>query len=170
MLRLVRGRASVVHLLTLMAALAFLSLIVGSPWLAANGHPLAGAFVHQMFSPFCHQIIDRSFQIGGFPFAVCARCTGAYAGFALGIMLYSFFRDVGEVRMPHRLWLLIALTPMALDGLGNLLGVFSSPMALRALTGAVAGAATACFILPGLISITASPAVSSQFQVEDDFR
>lgn len=170
MLRLVRERAIVVHLLTLMVALALLSLIVGSPWLAANGYPLAGAFIHQIFAPLCHQINERSFQVGGFPFAVCARCTGTYAGFALGLMLYPFFRDVDEERMPHRMWLFIALTPMALDGVGNLLGLFSSPMALRALTGAVTGAAIVSFIFPGLISITASAAVSSPFQVEDDFR
>ena len=38
---------------------------------------------HQVFSLLCHQDPSRTFQPGGEPLAMCARCVGVYVGFLL---------------------------------------------------------------------------------------
>ena len=42
----------------------------------------------------CHQLPDRSYFIDGHKFAVCSRCTGLYAGFALTLLLYPLIRSL----------------------------------------------------------------------------
>ncbi|MBQ7399765.1 MAG: DUF2085 domain-containing protein [Clostridia bacterium] len=36
----------------------------------------------------CHQLPERSFFIKGYQFPVCARCTGVFIGYVLGIILH----------------------------------------------------------------------------------
>lgn len=36
----------------------------------------------------CHQREDRSFQIKGWQFPICSRCTGILTGQVIGVMLY----------------------------------------------------------------------------------
>ena len=38
----------------------------------------------------CHQMPERSFQIWGYTFPVCARCTGVVAGQILAVLLFLF--------------------------------------------------------------------------------
>lgn len=40
----------------------------------------------------CHQLPERSFFIRGRQFPMCARCTGVWAGYLLGICLYAFYK------------------------------------------------------------------------------
>lgn len=39
------------------------------------------------FAPTCHQKSERSFFIHGWQFPICARCTGLYLGYIIGIMM-----------------------------------------------------------------------------------
>ena len=49
-----------------------------------------GAFTYAAGSVVCHQRPERSFEVGGQPFPVCARCTGIYAGAALtAVVLFT---------------------------------------------------------------------------------
>jgi uncharacterized membrane protein len=74
------------------------------------------------YSPVCHQIPQRSLVLGGQPLTVCARCTGLYLGGALGLALMAL--GYGRLRVPGRLWLLVAVTPTVLDfGMGHLTGM-----------------------------------------------
>lgn len=114
---------------------------------------MAGAIVYQVFAPLCHQMPKRSFHLEGLPLAVCARCAGVYAGSVLGLLVYPLWRRIDNQSMPHRLWLLPALAPMAIDAVGGALGLVQGTNLLRAATGAFSGAVIAWFILPGLVSI-----------------
>lgn len=40
---------------------------------------------NEVFSTSCHQKRERSFFVKGYQFPVCARCTGLYIGYFLGI-------------------------------------------------------------------------------------
>jgi len=63
-----------------------LMAILLAPWLAAAASPLA-AGIYAAFSWVCHQQPERSFRLGEFPLAVCARCLGVYAGALAGALL-----------------------------------------------------------------------------------
>lgn len=51
-----------------------------------------------VFSILCHQEPARTFQPGGEPLALCARCVGVYVGFALAIPMLFMVR-----RLPSKL-------------------------------------------------------------------
>jgi len=68
-----------VPLLALLAS-GWLALIVAAPILPV---PIAGA-LYAIGSFICHQRPERSFHLFAAQLPVCARCTGIYAGAALG--------------------------------------------------------------------------------------
>jgi uncharacterized membrane protein len=65
---------------------ALLAAIIAAPLAASSGRP-EGWFLYQAFSPFCHQQPRRSWQLQGYPLAVCARCVGVYGGLLLAALL-----------------------------------------------------------------------------------
>src|SRR5471030_835583 len=74
-----------VLLLALLAA-GWLVLIVAAPILPA---PIAGT-LYALGSIICHQRPERSFHLFGAQLPVWARCTGIYAGAALGSAAAAF--------------------------------------------------------------------------------
>ncbi|MCX6552911.1 MAG: DUF2085 domain-containing protein [Acidobacteria bacterium] len=73
-----------------LAAVAWASLLVITPWLAAPGAGEASVFtaalVFRTGAVICHQHAGRSFAHAGIQEPVCARCTGLYAGAAAGAL------------------------------------------------------------------------------------
>lgn len=134
-------------------AVGVLTLVVAAPWLVAHGYPLAAALIYQAFSPLCHQVPSRSFHLDGVPFTVCARCTGVYLGVVVGVLIYPLRVRIDNETMPSRVLLLAGVAPLAIDGLANLIRIYSSSMNVRAATGVIAGVVMAWFIVPGLVSI-----------------
>ncbi|HYP29329.1 MAG TPA: DUF2085 domain-containing protein [Blastocatellia bacterium] len=114
------------------------------------------ASLYHAYAPACHQLSERAFHINGYPLAVCARCFGIYSGFLFGLIIYPFVRSLARTDMPRRLWLILALAPVSIDFLGGLTGAFENTHASRLITGALAGAAGAFYIMPGLICMTLS--------------
>ena len=112
--------------------------------------------LYRAYRPVCHQLSGRSFHVDGYPVAVCARCFGIYSGFLLGLIVYPLVRGRGRTDMPPRLWLILALAPVSVDFLGGLAGAFENTHASRLITGALAGAAGAFYIMPGLICMALS--------------
>jgi uncharacterized membrane protein len=53
-----------------------------------SSHDLAAA----VFAGLCHQQLDRAWIVGGTTLALCARCTGVYAGAAFGLFALPFLR------------------------------------------------------------------------------
>lgn len=134
-------------------AAAGVAFVFAAPLLAAGGHGWAASFVYRAFAGLCHQQTERSFAVGGHALAVCARCTGIYAGFAACSLLYPLVRDLRRADAPARAWLLLAVLPTAVDFLLNFTGLWENTHASRALTGALAGAGAAFFAMPGLAEL-----------------
>jgi uncharacterized membrane protein len=123
----------------LAAAVWFLpcALVIAAPLLSLEAHPAAASLVYLLFSGLCHQIPERSFDIAGFPFAVCHRCSGIYLGLFLGsltgkICIHRSYRI-------RRVCILSAAAPLAIDFLLSLTGIWSGNGILRFLTGLVFG-------------------------------
>src|SRR5687768_9603926 len=108
-------RPLLMWMILLTGSLLLLSFIVGAPFARADQHFLISGTLYQAFSYVCHQQSERSFFIAGEPLAVCARCTGLYAGFALTTLLYPLFISLRRTYPPERKWLFIGAAPLAID-------------------------------------------------------
>jgi uncharacterized membrane protein len=135
--------------------LLFVGLIVVAPVALAHGYNSSAFLLYEMFSHACHQIPERSFYIDGHPFAVCARCTGIYFGFAAGVLFYPLARSLRRGNAsPRRKWLLIALAPTLLDFTLGIFHLWENTHLSRFLTGALLGTVTAFYIVPGLMDLS----------------
>jgi uncharacterized membrane protein len=131
-------------------------LIFAAPWLVAGGHASWGRVVYAGFAPVCHQMPERSFAAWGLPLAVCARCAGMYAGFALGALGYPLVRPLGSRETPARAWLIAAAVPTAVDFALGFFGLWENTHLSRSLTGALLGAVAALYVVPGLVDLSFS--------------
>jgi uncharacterized membrane protein len=147
-------RSIIVWLIVATLALLFVSLIVIAPLALAHGHDFTALVIYKSFGRFCHQLPERSFYLDGHPFAVCARCTGIYFGFAAGALLYPLLRSLKRSDAPARLWLLVALVPTALDFALDFFGIWQNTHLTRLLTGALMGGVTAFYVVPGLLDLS----------------
>ena len=148
-----RRRAVLAWLAAAGVAAAGVALVFLAPLLAGGGHDWAAGVVYRAFAGLCHQQAERSFAVGGHALAVCARCTGIYAGFAACALVSPLARGLRGTDAPARMWLALALLPTAVDFLLDFAGLRANTHASRALTGAVAGAGAALFALPSLLDL-----------------
>ncbi|WP_431811652.1 DUF2085 domain-containing protein [Lysinibacillus sp. FW12] len=82
---------------------------------------------------FCHQRPDRSFYYKGRKFPLCARCTGMAVGYLLSTILVILLGLFD-------LWIIaLLILPMAIDGIGQLFGKWTSNNNRRFLTGLPGG-------------------------------
>ena len=140
--------------IVVLVAGVFLMLIVGAPLARANGFGFLSLPIYEAFRHVCHQAPERSFFIAGHQFAVCARCTGLYVGFAVAVITYPLLTSLQRTEPPERKWLFVAATPLAIDfGLG-LLGIWDNTHISRVATGALLGAAAVFYIMPGLTELS----------------
>jgi len=106
--------------------------------------PFVGpGFRHALMQGFdltCHQIPDRSFQIGGISFALCHRCTSVVAGLVIGSLAVGLFRKLdGHFGRHLRLILLLSILPMLVDWGIDVLGVWTNTPFSRVAAGLVFG-------------------------------
>lgn len=135
-------------------SLLIAGLIVAAPLAHASQHGILAGTLYQAFSYACHQQPERSFFVAGHPFAVCARCTGLYIGFASAALLYPLLRSLRRTHPPERKWLFFAVGPLAIDfGLG-LLGIWQNTHTSRFLTGALLGAVVVFYVMPALVELS----------------
>jgi uncharacterized membrane protein len=135
-------------------SLLLILLILAAPLTLAAGHVNLGLTIYLAFSNLCHQNPDRSFFIAGHKFAVCARCTGLYFGFAMAVLVYPLVKSLRSVETAERKWLFMAAAPMAVDfGLG-FLGIWENTQFSRFSTGALLGVVSVFYIIPGLIDLS----------------
>jgi uncharacterized membrane protein len=137
-------------------ALAWVGLILAAPLAQAHGHASFALIVYKAFSYLCHQIPERSFHIEGHAFAVCARCTGLYAGFALGGLVYPLARSLRQLETPRRVWLVASALPMLIDWSLGFFGVWENTHLSRFVTGALFGAVCVFYVVPGLVDLSLS--------------
>lgn len=135
-------------------ALLWIVLIVSAPLARANDFAGSANSLYAFFGFVCHQIPERSFHAGEFPFAVCARCFGFYFGFLFGLGVYPFFRALDNIESFPRFWLFLAIVPLGLDWSLTFFGIWENTHVSRSLTGLILGFACAFFIVPALAEIS----------------
>src|SRR5882724_8179404 len=135
-------------------SLAVMSLIIGAPLAVKTGHPFWGLTMYRAFSYVCHQIPERSFFIAGHQFAVCARCTGLYAGFTVATVVYPIVRSLRQTEAPARKWLFLAAAPLAIDFAVGYFGIWENTHSSRFVTGALLGAVAVFYVMPGLMDLS----------------
>ncbi len=149
----VERRALFAWAATLCGAFFLLALIVGAPVAAHEGQPLLARVLYQSLHLVCHQIPERSFQIGAHPFAVCTRCFGLYIGFACATLLYPLMRSLTRDDAPPRSFIIIAFLPMCFDWTLGVTGIWANTAWSRFATGAFLGACAAFYVVPGLVDL-----------------
>ncbi|MBA2340285.1 MAG: DUF2085 domain-containing protein [Pyrinomonadaceae bacterium] len=140
--------------ITLTIGLLAVGACVLAPVSAAHNYPLLSEVIYKGFSRLCHQIPERSFHVDDHPFAVCARCFGLYAGFAIGVVLYPLLRSLRKRDTPARVWLILAALPTTVDFALGFSGLWENTHLSRSMTGALLGAVAAFYVVPGLVDVS----------------
>ncbi|MEP6570519.1 MAG: DUF2085 domain-containing protein [Acidobacteriota bacterium] len=147
-------RPLLMWLIAAAGSLVLMSLILGAPLAVDAGHPFIALTIYKSFSYVCHQIPERSFFIFGHQFAVCARCTGIYAGFTVATVVYPLVRSLRKIEAPPRKWLFIAAAPLAIDFALGYFGIWENTHSSRFATGALLGAVAVFYVMPGLMDLS----------------
>ncbi len=129
-------------------------MLVVAATLAADQLPGFTSTIYSGFSYLCHQLPERSFHLAGHPFAVCSRCTGLYAGFALATLALPLTRSLKRTDTPHVIWLLLSGVPLAIDFGLTYFEIWQNNHFTRVVTGALFGAVAALYVVPGLIELS----------------
>ena len=109
-------------------------------------------FFHALGYGLCHQLPERSYFAGGYQLPVCARDTGIYLGFALGILvLWALARRTRPTELPQ--WPVLVLIglfvgSMAIDGVTSYAGLRQTTNDLRLATGLATGWGLAALTVP----------------------
>jgi uncharacterized membrane protein len=139
-----RGRCFKVSLFILLLVWTLLLFIIPlySPVKDLSGHVLlldnyADNPIYFAGDILCHQIAERSLFINGKQMPFCARCTAIWIGLTLGSGLMIFRR----VNLDGRClgWVLLGISPLAVDGIGQLFNLWVSTNLVRFITGLLAG-------------------------------
>jgi uncharacterized membrane protein len=133
---------------TLVSASVWIAFIVLAPYLRSTGSPW-NALVYAVFAPTCHQIDSRCLHIFGYPMAVCARCLGIYLGILCGTCLFPWLRSE-PLGLPRPKTFVIFTLPIALDTVGNMLGLWPTPSLIRLGLGISWGLILPFYLVPGL--------------------
>jgi uncharacterized membrane protein len=148
------GKSAILSWLILAAgAILVFGLTVAAPVAFANNHEFIALTIYAGFSKVCHQLSERSFYIAGHPFAVCSRCTGLYAGFAAALLFYPLMTSLKRTHAPLRKWLFLAAVPMAIDVGVHGVGIWQNTHSSRFLTGALLGAVSVFYVMPGVVDL-----------------
>ncbi|WP_138432198.1 DUF2085 domain-containing protein [Fodinibius saliphilus] len=96
---------------------------------------------HQAFQMLCHQIPERSFWINGQPMAVCSRCFGIYAAFAMCWIAMPIWNSwtFPKSLSPKKLALSVLILNF-IDVVGNMLGFWQNTLLSRLVLGILLGA------------------------------
>ncbi len=129
-------------------------LILLAPIAKANGLNGISDPLYHFYSYICHQMPSRSFHILAHEFGVCSRCFGVYFGILIGLLAYPLTRSMDEVEPLPRIWLFLAIVPMAIDWSLTFFGIWENTYFTRVTTGLILGFACAIFIVPALVELT----------------
>jgi uncharacterized membrane protein len=101
-----------------------------------------------LFRLMCHGRAERCLELFGVPMPICARCTGIYIGVLAGLAAFFAVKQAMAVsEKACRSIAMVALVPLAIDGLSQLTGLRESTNGLRMATGLIAGLAFGLWIL-----------------------
>jgi uncharacterized membrane protein len=121
---------------------AILTASAACSWLVAHGAPPQ---IRLFFRLLCHGLPARCLLLFGVPMPICARCTAIYGGLIAGTLLFHLLPRMRE--LTARIVVLVALTPLGIDGVTQLIRLRESTNTLRVATGLTAGIAIALWAL-----------------------
>ncbi|HSK64743.1 MAG TPA: DUF2085 domain-containing protein [Pyrinomonadaceae bacterium] len=130
------------------------ALVVIAPLAAARGYFDIARGIYGAFNVLCHQLPERSYFTAGHKLAVCSRCTGIYAGFAVTLLLYPLIRSLRTTAIPARKWLVLATIPTLVDFSLTFFGIWENTHTSRLLTGLLLGTAAVFYVMPGIIDLS----------------
>jgi uncharacterized membrane protein len=106
----------------------------------------------------CHQLPDRSFFIHEHQTPLCARCTGMYLGFSIGLIFMIIRRRTHAARMPSTAIIAVLIgfiTIMGIDGINSTISIIPGAPQLyhttnihRIVTGTLFGLAMCMLFFP----------------------
>lgn len=160
-----------------LATFLYVGLPSLAPILMRTSWAPVGRFLYTAFSPLCHQLPERSFflfgrQVAysyeelatllggdvprrfignaeiGYKIAICQRDLAIYSAMFVAGLAFSAVRQ--RLKPLSFKIFLVFLMPLAVDGTGQLLGLWASTPASRMLTGALFGTALVWLAYPHL--------------------
>ena len=106
----------------------------------------------------CHQLPQRSFFFDGYQSPLCARCTGMYLGFLIGLVFLIVRRRTHSARMPATAIIAVLIgfiTIMGIDGINSTISIIPGAPQLyhttnihRIVTGSLFGIAMCMLFFP----------------------
>lgn len=139
-----------------LAALGWFGLVVLAPTLPST----MAAAVYGLGSLVCHQRPERSFHWAGAQLAVCARCTGIYAGSCAAVALVPLrprrYRAFFTSGRRARALLVGAALPTIVTAVLEWSGWWTPSSLTRAVAGVPLGLAVAVVLAGGLSTIASS--------------
>jgi uncharacterized membrane protein len=130
--------------------------LAAAAWLWVAAVVLAPALVFPLGHFICHQRPERSFFFHGHQLAVCARCTGIYAGAAVAAPL-AVLAALPVSGWPARVLLILAALPTAVTWTLEFAGVMAFSNSVRSVAGLPLGFAAAWLVLSTLSLRRPSP-------------
>ena len=122
-------------------------LIFITPLLISTENEL-GRILYSGFSFFCHQTPSHSFFLFNSQLPVCARDVGFYLGMLIGGIALPFLTKIENKKIPHLAIFILAILPLAIDGITQLIGLRTSTNELRFVTGFIAGVVIPFYLIP----------------------
>jgi len=98
--------------------------------------------------PICHQMPERSFELLGFPWAVCHRCSGIYLGVLLAAVFYTAIPRRLTSHEMRRYWVAAATAPLLMDVGLTAAGVWNNAPLSRLCTGFLFGSMLSSLLVP----------------------
>lgn len=109
-------------------------------------------FLHLLGYGLCHQLPERSFFSGGVQLSVCARDTGIYLGFVVGMVAIRLLagrdRPSELPRWPVLVLIGLFVAAMGVDGVSSYAGWRTTTNDLRLITGLLTGWGLSALTLP----------------------
>ncbi len=127
-------------------AAVYAGLPVLSPFLKSRGFEFAGQLIFVAYRVACHQRPERSFFLFGQQMAYCQRDTATYTTVVLAGIAYALLRP--RVKPLSLLGAALMIVPLAVDGTGQLFGLWTSTWWSRVVTGALFGLALVWLVYP----------------------
>lgn len=142
------------YLIALLVSALWLLLIILPPILLNSSFKKSSLVLYFLFSPLCHQKVERSFFLGNYPLGVCSRCFGIYCGLLLGFLIFPLIRGFNYRNVIDGSYLIAGCFPMAMDVALMILGIYPSNKWTRFATGLSFGTILAFFALPGFFQMS----------------
>lgn len=137
-----------IYLILLIGSLIWCLLILLPSLLGDAGD--TGKYISEIdynfFGHICHQFEGRSLHLAEHKMAVCARCSGIYFGFLIGVLVVPLFKNVRIKNIKYAL--VFILLPMIIDIGLDFLGIHQSTLLTRSLTGLMFGFPSAILLYP----------------------